>query len=112
MLNQAGSTLPFAEAGSTTRRAIDAGTSEPFVEFERMVLRNLFEIPASQPRLGNFGTGPPLVCGVRLRRSAGGCLRQRRRHCIASTLAAGKSGGEEQQQWPYFRTTKIEAFTG
>ena len=113
VLDKAGSTLPSAEAGNTARRAIDARAPEPFIEFERMVLRNLFESLLPGPESGAFGSGPSAgvwrslaadqLAGVYA--SSGGIG-------IASSLATGESGSGEQAQWPYFSTTKIEAFTG
>lgn len=112
-MDEAGSTLPSAMAGSTAHTAAAKGAAEPFVDFERMVLRNLFESLLPGPESGAFGSGPSAgvwrslaadqLAGVYA--SAGGIG-------IASTLAAGESGGEEPAQWPYFTTTKIEAFTG
>jgi hypothetical protein len=86
-------------------------SEDAYAEFERMVLRNLFESLLPQAESGAFGTGPSAgvwrslaadqLAGVYA--GSGGIG-------IASTLAS-ESGGMTSQ-WPYFSTTKIEAFTG
>jgi flagellar protein FlgJ len=88
---------------------------EAYVQFERMVLRNLLESLLPNVGSGVFGTGP--TAGVwrslaadqlaSLYADAGGIG-------IASALAAeGKAAsGLEQNSWPFFSTDKIEAFTG
>ena len=88
---------------------------DPYVDFERMVLRNLLESLLPGAESGTFGTGPS--AGVwrsmaadqlaGLYASSGGIG-------IAGTLAGSNDaladGGNAQ--WPYFRTEDIKAFAG
>jgi peptidoglycan hydrolase FlgJ len=129
-----GDTLQFAQmledADATsaqqggTGEALAAGVSNApqhtaaqgqFVEFERMVLRNLLESLLPESRSGAFGAGPSAdvwrslaadqLAGVYA--GSGGVG-------IADALSA--SGGEKPAdaglQWPYFSSGKIEAFVG
>ena len=84
--------------------------SGPFVDFEQMVLRNMFEAMLPAETSGAFGTGPS--AGIwhslaadqlaTLHANAGGIG-------IASDLA---EGAVIERQWPYFTTDKIEAYAG
>jgi hypothetical protein len=102
--------LPELSGLATHRKA-----SDPYVDFERMVLRNLLESLLPDAKSGTFGTGPS--AGVwrslaadqlaGLYASSGGIG-------IATTLA----GSDDQvvdgsnAQWPYFKTDGIKAFAG
>ena len=88
---------------------------DPYVDFERMVLRNLLESLLPDARSGTFGTGPS--AGVwrsmaadqlaGLYASSGGIG-------IAGALAGSDDGLSVRgdSQWPYFRTENITAFAG
>ena len=88
---------------------------EAYADFERMVLRNLFESLLPGAQSGAFGSGPS--AGVwrslaadqlaGLYADAGGIG-------IARTLAGdeARNGGAEEAQWPYFRPGPVQAFTG
>lgn len=83
-----------------------------YADFERMVLRNLFESLLPDARSGSFGTGPSAgvwrslaadqLAGVYV--GTGGIG-------IARTLEGSGHDGA-QGQWPYFTSGKIEAFVG
>lgn len=100
-----------APAGVGTHRL----ASNPYVDFERMVLRNLLESLLPDATSGSFGTGPS--AGVwrsmaadqlaGLYASSGGIG-------IAATLAGSDTQAVEggDAQWPYFRTDAIKAFSG
>jgi hypothetical protein len=113
VLDQAGSTLPHNEVNRTPSHGFGDTSQDPHVQFERMVLRNLFESLLPGPDSGAFGTGPSAgvwrslaadqLAGVYA--DAGGIG-------IASTLEHGAGVSKAAAQWPYFSTTKIEAFTG
>ena len=101
--------VPSAPPGTlkTTSAAADA-----YVEFERMVLRNMFESLLPKADSGAFGSGPSASVWrslaadqlAGLYASSGGIG-------IASALAP-EEGRENTSQWPYFRTEEIKAFTG
>jgi hypothetical protein len=89
--------------------------SGPYVEFEQMVLRNMFEAMLPAETSGAFGSGPS--AGIwrslaadqlaALHASAGGIG-------IAAELAAhgGIEGSVMEREWPYFSTDEIKAYTG
>lgn len=113
VLDHAGPALPDSEVDKTPSRGIGDTSRDPHVEFERMVLRNLFESLLPSSDSGAFGTGPSAgvwrslaadqLAGVYA--DAGGIG-------IAATLESSAGGGKAAAQWPYFSMTKIEAFTG
>lgn len=112
-LDHTGSTLPFAQMSSTSHQLPKSTAGGPFVDFERMVLRNLFESLLPREESGAFGTGPS--AGVWRSLAAdqlAGLYADSGGIGIASTLAEREPGGSASQQWPYFSTDRIEAFTG
>jgi peptidoglycan hydrolase FlgJ len=102
--------LPELSGLATHRVAAD-----PYVDFERMVLRNLLESLLPDAKSGTFGTGPS--AGVwrslaadqlaGLYASSGGIG-------IATTLAGSDAQVVDgsNAQWPYFKTDGIKAFAG
>jgi hypothetical protein len=87
---------------------------DPYVDFERMVLRNLLESLLPDAKSGTFGTGPS--AGVwrslaadqlaGLYASSGGIG-------IAAALAGSDGDAHgSNAQWPYFKTDGIKAFAG
>lgn len=103
------------EPSAVPRHARAETDDKAYVDFERMVLRNLFESLLPQAQSGAFGTGPS--AGVWRSMAAdqlasiyadtGGIG-------IARTLAVdeARNGGPEEAQWPYFSRGPIQAFTG
>lgn len=101
------------QLASPRRQDTVTETAMPYVEFERMVLRNLFESLLPQPESGIFGSGPSAgvwrslaadqLAGVYA--DAGGIG-------IATALGTPEGGSERSGQWPYFSSPKIEAFSG
>ena len=103
---------PQPTPASAPSRGTAAG---PFVEFEQMVLRNMFEAMLPAETSGAFGSGPS--AGIwrslaadqlaALHASAGGIG-------IAESLTAdeGARGAVTEREWPYFSTDKIKAYTG
>ena len=91
-----------------------ATAPEAYVDFERMVLRNLLEslLPASES--GAYGAGPS--AGIWRSMAAdqlAGLYAGSGGIGIAETLTAGNDrDGASQGGWPYFATDKIEAFSG
>lgn len=86
-----------------------------YVEFERMVLRNLFESLLPVTESGAFGSGPS--AGVWRSLAAdqfAGLYAETGGVGIAVTLAGddGAGGGAELPRWPYFSSDRIEAFAG
>jgi hypothetical protein len=108
--------LPISSQGrAPVSQAQSANSPDAYVDFERMVLRNLFESLLPRPESGAFGTGPS--AGVWRSLAAdqlAGLYADTGGIGIASSLAADerKAAEPEQSQWPYFSTEKIEAFTG
>lgn len=102
---------PFRTAAVTQQQSLSQAPN-PFVDFERMVLRNMFETLLPKAESGAFGSGPS--AGVwrslaadqlaGLYADAGGVG-------IASSLAK-QDGRNGEAQWPYFNTGQIKAFTG
>ena len=101
--------LPFAEGRSAAREA-----ETPYLGFEKMVLRNLFETLLPESGTGAFGSGPSAgvwrsmaadqMAGVYT--DAGGIG-------IARMLEQRDGGIDARQsQWPYFRAAPISGFTG
>lgn len=101
---------PAAVPGSTS----EAGSA--YAGFEQMVLRNLLEQLLPDAESGAFGTGPSAAIWRSLAADqfanvyaqAGGVG-------IGSMLAEQEPPGVTQpaeQQWPYFDTSEIRAFTG
>jgi hypothetical protein len=104
----------FREAAPSPRIPSKA---EPgaYVEFERMVLRNLFESLLPDAGSGAFGTGPS--AGVWRSLAAdelAGLYAGTGGLGIASTLSAEthREDAPDQLQWPYFSTEQIRAYTG
>lgn len=89
-------------------------TPEAYVDFERMVLRNLLEslLPASES--GAYGTGPSAGIWRSLAADQfAGLFASSGGIGIAETLSAGGDhDGSSDGGWPYFATDKIEAFSG
>jgi hypothetical protein len=88
---------------------------DPFVDFERMVLRNLLESLLPDAQSGTFGTGPS--AGVWRSMAAdqlAGLYASNGGIGIAGTLAGGDDGlaAGGDAQWPYFTTEGIKAFAG
>lgn len=81
--------------------------------FERMVLRNLFEQILPGEDSGAFGTGPsaPVWRSMAADQFAG-LAAEDGGLGIARSLAPEGDGRANLDAWPYFRTGKIEAFTG
>jgi peptidoglycan hydrolase FlgJ len=91
-----------------------AAMTDAHVDFERMVLRNLFESLLPPEGSGAFGSGPS--AGVWRSLAAdqlAGVYAGEGGIGIASSLTAHQqSAGAAGREWPYFSTGKIEAFTG
>lgn len=91
-----------------------AAMTDAHVDFERMVLRNLFESLLPSEGSGAFGSGPS--AGVWRSLAAdqlAGVYADEGGVGIASSLTAHQqSAGGAGPEWPYFSTGKIEAFTG
>jgi flagellar protein FlgJ len=88
---------------------------DPYVDFERMVLRNLLESLLPGAESGTFGTGPS--AGVWRSMAAdqlAGLYASNGGIGIAGTLAGSDDGLRDggYSQWPYFRTENITAFSG
>ena len=110
---QDGSSPALTEGSSTAPQLV--ATEGQYVEFERMVLRNLLESLLPESSSGAFGGGPS--AGVwrsvaadqlaGLYAGSGGVG-------IADALSAGdgERAADRGLQWPYFSTGKIEAFVG
>ena len=95
--------------------AHQAGSQGSYVDFERMVLRNLLESLLPEASSGTFGTGPS--AGVWRSLAAdqlAGLYADSGGLGIAQSLAAGTGGSAAatELQWPYFTNGKIEAFAG
>jgi hypothetical protein len=112
------STTPDPRDGASAIPQTTAGGgagSNAYAEFERMVLRNLFESLLPEARSGIFGSGPSAGIWRSLAADqlasiyadSGGIG-------VASTLAIEEGGNRDgrQPQWPYFTSDEIEAFTG
>jgi peptidoglycan hydrolase FlgJ len=107
------SSQALAEGSSTAPQR--AATQGQFVEFERMVLRNLLESLLPESSSGAFGGGPSAgvwrsvaadqLAGIYA--GSGGVG-------IANALSPrdGEQAADKSLQWPYFSTGKIEAFVG
>jgi len=110
---QDGSSQALAEASSAAPQL--AAAQGQYVEFERMVLRNLLESLLPESGSGAFGAGPSAgvwrslaadqLAGVYA--GSGGVG-------IANALSSGEGeqAADNSLQWPYFSTGKIEAFVG
>lgn len=101
-----------AHAGSP---ALSGAAPDAYVEFERMVLRNLFESLLPVAESGAFGTGPSAGIWRSLAADQlAGLYAGSGGIGIASAIAAEEKadGGGAQPQWPYFSMDKIEAFSG
>jgi hypothetical protein len=88
---------------------------DPYVDFERMVLRNLLESLLPDAGSGAFGTGPSAgVWRTMAADQLAGLYASNGGIGIAETLAGSDDelvdGGDAQ--WPYFRTDVIKAFAG
>jgi hypothetical protein len=114
MLDSVGATaapLEFPSAPVAHSRATSVAP-QPYVEFEQMVLRNLFESLLPKAESGAFGTGPSAGIWRSLAADQlAGLYANSGGIGIASTLAGAGDGGSSAQ-WPYFESGKIEAFTG
>lgn len=90
-------------------------SQQHYVDFERMVLRNLLESLLPQANSGTFGSGP--AAGVWRTLAAdqlAGVYAGSGGVGIAEALSSGtgEQAAERGLQWPYFSTGKIEAFVG
>ena len=87
----------------------------PYVEFEQMVLRNMFEAMLPAETSDAFGTGPSAGIWRSLAADQLATLHARAGGIgIAAGLAAGErqEGAVMEREWPYFSTDKIEAYAG
>ena len=87
----------------------------PYVEFEQMVLRNMFEAMLPAETSGAFGSGPSAGIWRSLAADQLAALHARNGGIgIAAGLAAGEGheGAVMEREWPYFSTDKIEAYAG
>jgi peptidoglycan hydrolase FlgJ len=88
---------------------------DPYVDFERMVLRNLLESLLPDAGSGAFGKGPSAgVWRTMAADQLAGLYASSGGIGIAETLAGSDAGLVDggDAQWPYFRTDGIKAFTG
>lgn len=98
-----------APASAPSRGTADGA----YVDFEQMVLRNMFEAMLPAETSGAFGSGPS--AGIwrslaadqlaALHASAGGIG-------IAAGLAADGQRSVTAREWPYFSTDEIKAYAG
>ena len=109
--SQAQASVPARFAGSGSEPPV---TADAHVEFERMVLRNLFESLLPDTGSGAFGTGPS--AGVWRSLAAdqlAGVYAEAGGIGIASTLRASSDGEPAPHaEWPYFTADRIVAFAG
>jgi hypothetical protein len=91
-----------------------ASAQGAYVDFERMVLRNLLESLLPTSESGAYGAGPSAGIWRSLAADQlAGLYAGSGGIGIAETLSAGKDrDGSSQGGWPYFATDKIEAFSG
>lgn len=81
--------------------------------FERMVLRNMFEPMMPPPESGAFGEGPSAGIWRSLAADEfAGAAAKSGQFGIASLIAPRKESGQQQQQWPYFQAGPITSFAG
>jgi len=112
VIEQTGTTLPLSERATALHQMAKATAPEPYVEFERMVLRNLFESLLPREESGAFGSGPSAGAWRSLAADQlAGLYAGTGGIGIAAELSSD-AGGNGETQWPYFNTRKIEAFTG
>ena len=104
-----------ADGKSLTERSTRSGMASPYVAFEQMFLRNMFESMLPSADSGLYGEG-----------TAGGIWRSMSADQLANVFA--KAGGigiassldrtphnqeiPASRQWPYFEIDEIRAFVG
>lgn len=105
----AGFALP-APALSFPQQNVETSDNVAARNFERMVLRNLFEPMMPSAESGAFGEGPSAEIWRSLAADEfAGAAAKSGQFGIASLISAPKESG---QQWPYFKTGPITSFAG
>jgi flagellar protein FlgJ len=100
-----------APAAPLPQQAAESSDAVAARNFERMVLRNLFEPMMPSAESGAFGEGPSAGIWRALAADEfAGAAAKSGQFGIASLIAAPKEG--VQPQWPYFETGPITSFAG
>ena len=115
---QSGSGMATVSAGSgipaNSSLRSDGSVPDAYVDFERMVLRNLLESLLPDAASGAYGAGPSAGIWRSLAADQlAGLYAGSGGVGIATTLSASDDQvGSSHVGWPYFSTDKIEAFSG
>lgn len=106
-----GTPIPAASPGMLAHQT----APDAYVDFERMVLRNLLESLLPDAGSGTFGEGPSAgVWRTLAADQLAGLYAGTGGIGIAETLSGREDGSSNgaNAQWPYFRTDSIKAFAG
>lgn len=116
VMRRAATEPAMADAGITLPRAsAESAGGAAARNFERMVLRSLFEPMLPSPESGAFGTGPSAGIWRALAADEfAGAAAKSGQFGLAAMIEPPKPGLQPrgQSQWPYFETGPITSFAG